>query len=720
MDRNSMLDASLRAAEVVARLEKEEAKDTAMEQETPRAAEEEEKPIPVVKDASKAENEAPETKTETEPAPTAAAVPSPSAIPSEASEEKSELAPAPTPPPTAPLPPVPTHSRPGTARSGASTASLPTRLPQLAPVRSLPAPRPAPLRGNPATVSEASLPQSTKRLSFSSLETGKRPIKFGKGKYAKVELVPQPSDDPDDPLNWPMLKKDSTFGALLMSVALAGVMKTALISVNVQLEQTLNRSYTSIAALTGIPLILGALSGMVALIASRVWGKRPVYIAGMLTMFLGCIINTAAPNYDTAMAARVFQGIGWGVFDSLVLGTIHDVYFEHERGLRLAIHQIVSVGTTWGGPILGGVASMNPGGFRVQFQILCAFQAISGLLIAFAVPETVYDRAFVFLNTPSTAGSYQKQQQQLKPRGDIDVEAVREYLGGMKPHSYNAVWVTKDLLLQAPRAMIAPTTLLLLLVTFLPFSALWAVAGTLSMLFAHLPFELTPVSIGALLTGPFLLGGGTAAFFSLSPWWRSRQSLAPMNVLAVASGSFLVFVSLLGAGLHAESAMMAPMTAVSDMGMVTAADAAQSSPFMVGGFADRMSFPGLGVLLALLGAGVYAVDAAVRPMIATSTQFTSSNMGVALRNTVDMESTLVIARAALAGVFVVAAPSMASAFDALRSALVGFGVSQLCVAGAVGAVWWLWGQEVLLLDGHVMKCIDLSSVRRTGSFFDTD
>lgn len=393
---------------------------------------------------------------------------------------------------------------------------------------------------------------------------------------------------------------------------------------------------------------------------------------------------------------------------------------EHERGLRLAIHQLVLVGTTWGGPVLGGAASMNPGGFRVQFQILCAFQAISSLLVAFAVPETAYDRSFVFLNTPATAASYERHQS-LKPRGNIDVEAVKEYLGGMQPHSYSALSITKDLLLQAPRAMIAPTAMLLLLVSFLPFSALWAVAATLSMLFAHLPFELTPASIGALLTGPFLLGVGTVAFFSLAPWWRSRQSLAPMNVLAVALGSFLVFMSLLGAGLHAESAMMAPMMATSgDDGMATAAEASETSPFMVGGFAGRLSFPGIGVLLALLAAGVYAVDAAVRPMIAKSTQFTSSNLGVALRNTVDMESSLVLARSALAGIFVMAAPSMVSGFDALRSTLVGFGVSQLCVAAAVGVVWWLWGQEVLVLDGRIMKCVDLLSLRRTGSFFDTD
>lgn len=323
-----MLDAGLRAAEVVARLEKEEGKDMTRGKESRRAVEEKEAPNPV--------DEVTQTEAETEPASTAAAAtPSPNAILSEANEGseaqefKPEMVPAPAPPPTAPLPPLPTHSRPGTARSDGSVTSLATRLPPLAPVPSHTAPRPVPVpfRGNPAGAPAMTIPTSTKRLSFSSLETSKRPIKFGKGKYTSVELVPQPSDDPDDPLNWPMWKKDSNFGALLLSVALAGVMKTALVPVSVQLEQSFNRSYTTIAALTGVPLLLGALSGMVALVAARVWGKRPLYIAGMLAMFLGSIINAAARDFGASMAARVFQGVGWGVFDSLVLGTIHDVYF---------------------------------------------------------------------------------------------------------------------------------------------------------------------------------------------------------------------------------------------------------------------------------------------------------------------------------------------------------------------------------------------------------
>lgn len=51
------------------------------------------------------------------------------------------------------------------------------------------------------TDSPRPMTSSSKRLSWNSISTSKRrPIKYGSGKYAMTELVPQPSDDPEDPL----------------------------------------------------------------------------------------------------------------------------------------------------------------------------------------------------------------------------------------------------------------------------------------------------------------------------------------------------------------------------------------------------------------------------------------------------------------------------------------------------------------------------------------
>jgi hypothetical protein len=102
-----------------------------------------------------------------------------------------------------------TNSRPGTSGSDAPDRPLPPK-----PVR--PLPLRAPLAMNPPTrpgtanteatrvdfgvATQARIVGSTKRLSWSSIATSRRPIKYGKGKFSNIELNPQPSDDPDDPL----------------------------------------------------------------------------------------------------------------------------------------------------------------------------------------------------------------------------------------------------------------------------------------------------------------------------------------------------------------------------------------------------------------------------------------------------------------------------------------------------------------------------------------
>jgi hypothetical protein len=40
--------------------------------------------------------------------------------------------------------------------------------------------------------------------------------------HTDVVLIPQPTDDPNDPLNWPLWKKLAAFGGILWFVALDG------------------------------------------------------------------------------------------------------------------------------------------------------------------------------------------------------------------------------------------------------------------------------------------------------------------------------------------------------------------------------------------------------------------------------------------------------------------------------------------------------------------
>jgi MFS family permease len=133
-----------------------------------------------------------------------------------------------------------------------------------------------------------------------------------------------------------MWKKELNFVALMAASAWVGIMKTIFITLNSRFAMSLSVSYTAAAALTGVPLMVSAASGIVSLIVARLWGKRPVYLAAVALMFVGAIWNmNATDNYAQSMASRVFQGLGWGVFDALVLSSIHDTYFVSSSLFRM-------------------------------------------------------------------------------------------------------------------------------------------------------------------------------------------------------------------------------------------------------------------------------------------------------------------------------------------------------------------------------------------------
>lgn len=213
------------------------------------------------------------------------------------------------------------------------TAQNPMPLPFQKPAQVvIEKPPPVPEKDDALSSSASSIrpmTRSTNRLSFTTMYSMRtKNIKFGRGKNSKVELIPQPSDDPDDPLNWPRWRKDLNVVSLLMMVGLIGGMKTAFVTTNGAMTADFRVSYTAVAALTAVPLMLSSFTGTLCLIASKVVGKRPLYLGSFLLIFIGSIWNmTAHDSYGSCMGARVFQGLGWGAFDTLVIGSIQDTYF---------------------------------------------------------------------------------------------------------------------------------------------------------------------------------------------------------------------------------------------------------------------------------------------------------------------------------------------------------------------------------------------------------
>ncbi|KAI1109532.1 hypothetical protein F5Y14DRAFT_455881, partial [Nemania sp. NC0429] len=379
---------------------------------------------------------------------------------------------------------------------------------------------------------------------------------------------------------------------------------------------------------------------------------------------------------------------------------------EHERQAKILLYNAVSVGTTWGWPLIGGVASTGARGFLTQFAIFTAFLVVLIPLLILGAPETTYARSS--FNTKDHFPMLTRSQLRF-PTITFTKEAVLQYLRGVKFMSYKAMIVDRTLLMQAPRAAAAPSVLLLFTVTLLPHVTLWGLVSSLSLLFTPRPFRLAESSIGLLLFAPFVLG--TAAVFGLPFLLLSRRNFSrTIHLVTLATGSAFASIGLLSFGLYIVDSARKPGPG----------DSVMIWDLVFTRRGGGLSFPVISLLLGLLALGSAVLDTTIQPVIQQSTAFTSANMNMALRNIADMQAGLTCLRTLVAGAFVLGLPAVVSTWDGLRVSAIGMGVVQIFVTAVAAAIYFDLGEDVRRLDGMVMGLVDLSSLKDRGSFFDED
>ncbi|UNI13500.1 hypothetical protein JDV02_000241 [Purpureocillium takamizusanense] len=556
--------------------------------------------------------------------------------------------------------------------------------------------------------SPSPLTTSTRSFSLGSFASHQKPIKYGKGRHSDVELVPQPSDDPKDPLNWPRWRKDLNLVSLLMTVGLVGGMKTAFITTGGIMAIHYNVSFTSIAALTAVPMILSAFTGLICVVTAKVRGKRPLYLASMVLLFIGSVWNaTAGDSYASCMGARVVQGLGWGAFDTLVMGSIQDTYYEHERNLPVSLYNIFCIVTTWGSPLFGGLASQNAGSFTAQFRIISSFYVLAIPLLAFGAPETAFDRSWSAAIPPAPAPWYgvSPPWRPWRLRHRLNKDTVIEYLRSMKPVSFEGA-LTLPIMLQVPRALIAPTTCLLFLLSFIPYSTLWGMTFSLSMLTTPAPLSLSSATVGTLMAGPLIFATAIVTGFC---FYRGRHQKFNGNIsyTTVAAGTLLIFVGLLTFGLGLDNFMTDDVSE-------------PRGTFFNAETAGQISLPLISFQLGALAGGFYVIDTATRPLLARSASFTSSSIVVAQRSIGDMHTSVVLLRNFAAGVMVLAMPNAIAAVRGLKATVIGFSVTQMLLAAAIVVLWRLLDESIWRADGKIMGLVDLRLLKQSVSFFDHD
>ncbi|KAF2671497.1 MFS transporter [Microthyrium microscopicum] len=213
------------------------------------------------------------------------------------------------------------------------------------------------------------------------------------GKVTRI-LVPQPSDDPNDPLNWSIWKRDRILFIISLQAVIAASLSPLLAADTVSLSLYYGRGYTftKVALLTGYHLLGVGIGGVLFVPSSRIWGKRHAFLLGNLIVIISSAWGGGSgKNYKSALAARIFQGIGLAPFEALVNATVGDLYFVHERGKRMALTNFCVFGGSFMTPIIVGKMASTLG-WPWTFYFVAIFSAAMFPLLFFFVPEMAYRR----------------------------------------------------------------------------------------------------------------------------------------------------------------------------------------------------------------------------------------------------------------------------------------------------------------------------------------
>lgn len=246
------------------------------------------------------------------------------------------------------------------------------------------------LEHQPERTSASSLPSpyppNTRRSSIHLAAAQKKKTPDG-----EILLDPQPDDSLNDPLNWPVWRRDLALLSLGFYCMLGGGMTPILAAGFSNVSKSFGVTYARVALTTGLYMMGLGVGSVIFSPTAILFGKRPVYLFSAVMFVATSIWCAQAPNYANLATARVFQGISVSPVECLPSATIAEIFFLHERAFRIGIYTLLLLGGKNLIPLVSA-AIIQGLSWRFVFKIVAIVVAFCGITLFLFVPETFWDR----------------------------------------------------------------------------------------------------------------------------------------------------------------------------------------------------------------------------------------------------------------------------------------------------------------------------------------
>ncbi|GJN72158.1 hypothetical protein PLICBS_006230 [Purpureocillium lilacinum] len=223
-------------------------------------------------------------------------------------------------------------------------------------------------------------------------------------RHGTVELDPVPSPSDDDPLNWSRPKKDLNLFFVAFHSFIGLFTASAIQCTFVSIAEDLQVSVQDASYLVSVFIAILGVAPLIWQPLSRVYGRRPVFIASLLFSLVGNVACAVVHNYSAMAFFRAFTAFFISPPLALGSGVVGETFFKKERGRYMGVWAMMMTLGVPVGPLVFGFVAVRVG-YRWIYWTLAITNGAQLLAYALLGSETryVHDPALEARPRPSAA-----------------------------------------------------------------------------------------------------------------------------------------------------------------------------------------------------------------------------------------------------------------------------------------------------------------------------
>jgi MFS family permease len=206
-----------------------------------------------------------------------------------------------------------------------------------------------------------------------------------------LPLVPQPSDDPYDPLNWPVVQKLGILFVICFLGLIGPLNVSAIAPSLLVIAEELKCEVALTTYLVGGPLLAYGVSALFWVAVANTFGVRLVFVVATLIGGLLSIWGAMANNFASLAASRTLATVFMATCETLAPQAIADVFYLKDRAKCLGVYVFFTASSFGIGGLVGAYVSADLGWRWVQW-IQVILTLLCSLLVFLFYPETQYTR----------------------------------------------------------------------------------------------------------------------------------------------------------------------------------------------------------------------------------------------------------------------------------------------------------------------------------------